>query len=170
MPGMRYSGLCVLSSLPLLAVLLDAGVTQVVVQDIATGHASAPAQTLSSSRLEQTLPSSRLEQTLPSSRLEIGEKLAPVGLLRDVRGNQRWFSEFKDYKAFAVVTPGATPPDRSGNANVETFRCLVPRQPAVNRVDHSLPKVRTVSPCHETLPANQCTKGITNAHRRESSK
>ncbi len=85
MPGMRYSGLCVLSSLPLLAVLLDAGVTQVVVQDIATGHASAPAQ------------------SLPSGRLEIGEKLAQAGLLRDVRGNQRWFSEFKDYKAFAVV-------------------------------------------------------------------
>ena len=92
MPGMRYSGLCVLSSLPLLAVLLDAGVTQVVAQDIAAGHDPAPAQ------------------SLPSSRLEIGEKLGQVGLLRDVRGNQRWFGEFKDYKAFAVVFMAADCP------------------------------------------------------------
>jgi hypothetical protein len=71
---------------------------------------------------------------------------------------------------FAVIPPGAMPPDRRGNANVETLGSLMRRQTTINRIKHTLTKVRTVSSRHENLPANQCTKGITNAHGREFSK
>jgi hypothetical protein len=42
---------------------------------------------------------------------------------------------------FAVITPGAMPSDRSCYSDAETCRSLVPGQPAVNRIDHSLTKV-----------------------------
>lgn len=42
--------------------------------------------------------------------LDIGDKLVPTGFLRDLRGNQRSLTDFKDYKAFVLLIAGTECP------------------------------------------------------------